>query len=208
MAQRLATEYVNASLRLSEVQMSQFIHKVYDPHVRQRVKVLENGGQEVVLEDDGGEEVHLPFDRKDGYYVCELSFRLEQPHLTNVMRLLFAAFKGSGMVTRIYNGFMMMYYYQEGRVRKIVEYSRDSYKLVLNSRIRRENWHASIAAMRRRSRSTESAGISTLCWTPALSRRMRGKWSGSTRNCGTAPGDCLCWRLEFFRFASAAASHP
>ncbi|MFD3260643.1 non-ribosomal peptide synthetase module [Paenibacillus lentus] len=130
MAQRLATEYVNASLRLSEVQMSQFIHKVYDPHVRQRVKVLDNGGQEVVLEDDSGEEVHLPFDRKDGYYVCELSFRLEKPHLTNVMRLLFAAFKGSGMVTRIYNGFMMMYYYQEGRVRKIVEYSRDSYKLV------------------------------------------------------------------------------
>lgn len=130
MAQRLATEYVNASLRLSEVQMSQFIHKVYDPHVQQRVKVLENGGHEVVLEDDGGEEVHLPFDRKDGYYVCELSFRLEKPHLTNVMRLLFAAFKGTGMVTRIYNGFMMMYYYQEGRVRKIVEYSRDSYKLV------------------------------------------------------------------------------
>lgn len=130
MAQRLATEYVNASLRLSEVQMSQFIHKVYDPHVQQRVKVLENGGHEVVLEDDGGEEVHLPFDRRDGYYVCELSFRLEKPHLTNVMRLLFAAFKGSGMVTRIFNGFMMMYYYQEGRVRKIVEYSRDSYKLV------------------------------------------------------------------------------
>ncbi|GIO87154.1 hypothetical protein J25TS5_40860 [Paenibacillus faecis] len=130
MAQRLATEYVNASLRLSEVQMSQFIHKVYDPHVRQRVKVLDNGSQEVVLEDDSGEEVHLPFDRRDGYYVCELSFRLEKPHLTNVMRLLFAAFKGSGMVTRIYNGFMMMYYYQEGRVRKIVEFSRDSYKLV------------------------------------------------------------------------------
>ncbi|WP_334076033.1 MULTISPECIES: non-ribosomal peptide synthetase module [Paenibacillus] len=130
MAQRLATEYVNASLRLSEVQMSQFIHKVYDPHVRQRVKVLDNGSQEVVLEDDSGEEVHLPFDRRDGYYVCELSFRLEKPHLTNVMRLLFAAFKGSGMVTRIYNGFMMMYYYQDGRVRKILEFSRDSYKLV------------------------------------------------------------------------------
>jgi hypothetical protein len=130
MAQRLATEYVNASLRLSEDQMSQFIHKVYDPHVRQRVKVLDNGGQVVVLEDDGGEEVHLPFDRSDGNYVCELSFRLETPHLTNVMRLLFSAFKGSGMVTRIYNGFMMMYYYQEGRVRKIVEYSRDSHKLV------------------------------------------------------------------------------
>ncbi|GGF89333.1 non-ribosomal peptide synthetase module [Paenibacillus aceti] len=130
MAQRLATEYVNASLRLSEDQMSQFVHKVYDPHVRQRVKVLENGNQEVVLEDDGGEEVHLPFDRLDGYYVCELSFRLEKPHLTNVMRLLFSAFKGSGLVTRVYSGFMMMYYYQDGRVRKIVEYSRDSYKLV------------------------------------------------------------------------------
>ncbi|WMT40141.1 non-ribosomal peptide synthetase module [Paenibacillus sp. D2_2] len=130
MAQRLATEYVNASLRLSEVQMSQFVHKVYDPRVRQKVKVLENGSHEVVLEDDGGEEVCLPFDRRDGYYVCELSFRLEQPRLTNVMRLLFSAFKGSGLVTRIFNGFMMMYYYQEGRVRKIVEYSRDSYKLV------------------------------------------------------------------------------
>lgn len=130
MAQRLATEYVNASLRLSEVQMSQFVHKVYDPHVRQRVKVLDHGGQVVVLEDEAGEEVHLPFDRRDGYYVCELSFRLEKPHLTNVMRLLFAAFKGTGLVTRIYNGFMMMYYYQDGRVRKIVEYSRDSYKLV------------------------------------------------------------------------------
>ncbi|MCM3041914.1 non-ribosomal peptide synthetase module [Paenibacillus motobuensis] len=130
MAQRLATEYVNASLRLSEAQMSQFVHKVYDPHVRQKVKVLENGSHEVVLEDDGGEEVCLPFDRRDGYYVCELSFRLEQPHLTNVMRLLFSAFKGSGLVTRVYSGFMMMYYYQEGRVRKIVEYSRDSYKLV------------------------------------------------------------------------------
>ncbi|WP_059049622.1 hypothetical protein [Paenibacillus senegalimassiliensis] len=134
MAQRLATEYVNASMRLSEEQMSQFIHKVYDPHVRQRVKVLDHGGQEVVLEDDGGEEVHLPFDRRDGHYVCELSFRLEAPHLTNVMRLLFAAFKGTGMVTRIYNGFMMMYYYQEGRVRKIVEYSRDSYKLVFEQK--------------------------------------------------------------------------
>ncbi|WP_068783123.1 non-ribosomal peptide synthetase module [Paenibacillus phocaensis] len=130
MAQRLATEYVNARMRLTEVQMSQFVHKVYDPHVRQRVKVLDNGGQEVVLEDDGGEEVHLPFERMDGSYVCEMSFRLEKPHLTNVMRLLFAAFKGSGMVTRIYNGFMMMYYYENGRVRKIVEYSRESYKLV------------------------------------------------------------------------------
>ena len=130
MAQRLATEYVNASLRLTEEQMSQFIHKVYDPRVRQRVKVLGNGGQEVVLEDEGGEEVCLPFNRNDGYYVCELSFRIEKPQLTNVMRLLFASFKGTGMVTRIYNGFMMMYYYQDGRVRKIVEYSRDSYKLV------------------------------------------------------------------------------
>ncbi|GJM79243.1 hypothetical protein HMSSN139_17390 [Paenibacillus sp. HMSSN-139] len=79
MAQRLATEYVNASMRLTEVQMSQFVHKVYDPHVRQRVKVLDNGGQEVVLEDDGGEEVHLPFERVDGYYICEMSFRLENP---------------------------------------------------------------------------------------------------------------------------------
>lgn len=130
MAQRLATEYIKASLRLSEVQMAEFVHKIGDPHVRQRVKVLDGGGQEVVLEDDQGEELHLPFDRKDGYYICEASFRLVNPPITNIMRRLFSAYKGTGMVSRIYNGFMVMYQYEEGRVRKITEYNGDTHKLV------------------------------------------------------------------------------
>ncbi|WP_433945868.1 non-ribosomal peptide synthetase module [Paenibacillus sp. SN-8-1] len=130
MAQRLATEYIKASLRLTEVQMAEFIHRIDDPHVIQRIKVLDGGGQEVVLEDDQGEELHLPFDRKDGYYICEASFRLINPPITNVMRRLFAAYKGSGLVNRIYNGFMVMYHYEDGQVRKITEYNGDSYKLV------------------------------------------------------------------------------
>ncbi|MNE62269.1 hypothetical protein D3C80_1575390 [compost metagenome] len=92
--------------------------------------MLDGGGQEVVLEDDQGEELHLPFDRKDGYYICEASFRLINPPITNVMRRLFAAYKGSGLVNRIYNGFMVMYHYEDGQVRKITEYNGDSYKLV------------------------------------------------------------------------------
>lgn len=130
MAQRLATEYVKASLRLSEAQMSQFIHKVNDPHVRQCVKILDGGGQEVVLEDEDGEGIHLPFDRLNGFYVCEASFRLVNPHLTNVIRRLFAAFKGSGLVNRIYDGFTMMYYYEMGRIQKIVEHTESSYTIV------------------------------------------------------------------------------
>ncbi|GIP22434.1 MULTISPECIES: non-ribosomal peptide synthetase module [Paenibacillus] len=130
MAQRLATEYIKASLRLSEVQMAEFVHRIGDPHVRQRIKVLDGGGQEVVLEDDQGEELHLPFDRKDGYYICEASFRLVNPPITNVMRRLFAAYKGTGIVNRIYNGFVVMYHYEEGRVRKITEYNGDTPKIV------------------------------------------------------------------------------
>ncbi|RUT27785.1 non-ribosomal peptide synthetase module [Paenibacillus zeisoli] len=130
MAQRLATEYIKASLRLTEVQMAEFIHRIDDPHVRQRIKVLDGGGQEVVLEDDQGEELHLPFDRKDGYYICEASFRLINPPITNVMRRLFAAYKGSGIVNRIYNGFVVMYQYEDGQVRRITEHNGDTYKLV------------------------------------------------------------------------------
>ncbi|MBP2000419.1 hypothetical protein J2Z69_001450 [Paenibacillus shirakamiensis] len=130
MAQRIATEYINASLQLSEVQMAEFIHTVGDPHVRQRIKVLDGGGQEVVLVDDEGEELHLPFDRRDGYYVCNASFRLVKPRITNVVRRLFAAFKGSGIVSRIYEGTNVIYHYEAGRVRKIEEHHGVSTRLV------------------------------------------------------------------------------
>ncbi|WP_454192318.1 non-ribosomal peptide synthetase module [Paenibacillus sp. Marseille-Q7038] len=121
MAQRLATEYVKATLKLSETQMKQFLQMAEDGHVHSRVKVLGNGGQEIVLEDHAGEEVHFPFDRREGFYVCELSCRLVNVHLTNLVRKLFLCFKGEGIVNRVYAGFTMSYVYSKGSVRKIVE---------------------------------------------------------------------------------------
>ncbi|GIP45521.1 hypothetical protein J45TS6_39800 [Paenibacillus sp. J45TS6] len=121
MAQRLATEYVKATLKLSETQMKQFLQMAEDGQVHSRVKVLGNGGQEVVLEDHAGEEVHFPFDRREGFYVCELSCRLVNLHLANLVRRLFLSFKGDGIVNRVYAGFTMSYVYSKGSVRKIVE---------------------------------------------------------------------------------------
>lgn len=130
MAQRLATEYVKATLKLSEIQMKQFLQMAEDDHVLSRVKVLGNGGQEIVLEDRAGEEVHFPFDRREGFYICELSCRLVNLQLTNLVRKLFLCFKGEGIVNRIYAGFTMSYVYSKGSVRKIVEVRENQSRMV------------------------------------------------------------------------------
>ncbi|QOS80819.1 non-ribosomal peptide synthetase module [Paenibacillus sp. JNUCC31] len=130
MAQRLATEYVKATFKLSEPQMHQFLHMTEDGRIHHRVKVLENGCQEIVLEDVSGEEVHFPFDRLEGFYICELSCRLVNPHLTNVVRKLFMAFKGDGVVHRIYEEFTMTYVYARGTVRKIVEQTGENVRVI------------------------------------------------------------------------------
>ncbi|WP_440112067.1 non-ribosomal peptide synthetase module [Paenibacillus sp. QZ-Y1] len=130
MAQRLATEYVKATLKLSEPQMHQFLRMTEDGRIHHRVKVLENGCQEIVLADVSGEEVHFPFDRLEGFYICELSCRLVNHHLTNVVRKLFTAFKGDGAVHRIYEEFTMMYVYAQGSVRKIVEQTGENTRVI------------------------------------------------------------------------------
>lgn len=130
MAQRLATEYVKATVQLTELQLNQFLHSAESCHVHPMVKVIGSGEQEIVLEDVNGEEVHLPIVCKDGVYVCELSCRLVNPRLTNAVRKLFVTFKGDGMMNRIYQGFTMMYYYEQGSVRKIAEITPEGSRLV------------------------------------------------------------------------------
>ncbi|WP_054956398.1 hypothetical protein [Paenibacillus dakarensis] len=130
MAHRLATEYVNATMQMTDVQMNQFLQSTITSQINFRVKVMDSGGQEIMLEDESGEEVHLPFERKDGLYVCELSCRLVTPGLTNAVRKLFSAFRGSGKVNRIYRGFIMSYDYHEGTVKRIVQLSEDASSLV------------------------------------------------------------------------------
>lgn len=130
MAQRLATEYVNATLQMTEFQMNQLLLSGDTYHINYRVKVLESGEPEIVLTESGGEEVHLPFSRHGSMYVCELSCRIVSPHLNNAVRKLFVTYKGTGTVNRIYQGFIMTYYYVAGSVRKISEVTSSGSKLI------------------------------------------------------------------------------
>lgn len=134
MAQRLATEYVKASLQLTEAQMTDFLQSFAKQHVQLQVKVLDNGNQDIVLEDGAGEELHLPFARKDGRYVCEMSCRLVNPKLTDVMRKAVAAFKGDAIVNRIYSAYTMEYRYAKGAVNKIIEHAAGRDKTVFELR--------------------------------------------------------------------------
>lgn len=130
MAQRLATEYVNATLQMTEFQLNQFLLSADTCYISHRVKVLGGGEQEIVLEEAEGEEVHLSFERKGNIYVCALSCQVVNPHLNNVVRKLFITYKGTGTVNRIYKGFTMMYYYEQGSVRRISELTQSGCKMV------------------------------------------------------------------------------
>ncbi|PZM66669.1 non-ribosomal peptide synthetase module [Paenibacillus dendritiformis] len=119
MARRLATEYVKASLQLTEAQLTRFLQSLALHSVG--VKVLDNGNQEVVLEDGQGDEITFLFEKQGNRYVCVTSCRLVHPKLTQVMHKLVATFRGEAVVNRIFAGFTMTYYYEDGAVRKIEE---------------------------------------------------------------------------------------
>lgn len=121
MAQRLATVYVKTCLMLSEAQMLEFVSLFQDHQALLRVKVLENGSQEVVLADTGDDEISLTFDRVGGTYICHGTCRLTGPKLTNLMRKAVSFYKGSAIVNRLYQGYTMVYHYERGAVVKIVE---------------------------------------------------------------------------------------
>ncbi|MDF2815838.1 MAG: hypothetical protein K0Q81_2038 [Paenibacillus sp.] len=130
MAQRLATEYVKTCLHLTEAEMSSFLDLLTMNQVNPRVKVTENGSQEVVFQDGADEEICLSFERKHGYYVCEGSCRISNPKLANLMRKAVAEFKGDAIVNRIYTSYTMNYVYKRGSVVQIMEITPSSKKLV------------------------------------------------------------------------------
>jgi hypothetical protein len=122
MAQRVATEYVNACLSLTEAEMPRLISLCEIQQLKLQVFILDNGNQEVVLEDDtGGESIRLTFERANGEYRCVLTCRVVQPILTNTLRKLVASFKGDAVVNRIYPAYTMVYHYIRGAVVRIVE---------------------------------------------------------------------------------------
>ncbi|WP_042164878.1 hypothetical protein, partial [Paenibacillus gorillae] len=131
MAQRLATEYVNAKLQLTIDEMFQFVRFFDDQQLELQVLVLDNGNQEMVLEDVAGrEKVWLTFERQQDRYVCVLSCRLVHPKLTNAMRKAVAAFHGDAVVNRIYSHYTMIYHYTNGNVRRILETTASGTRIV------------------------------------------------------------------------------
>ena len=131
MAKRLATEYVNARLQLKHEEMPRFVAFMKEQELRLQVLALDNGNQELVLQDAAGsEEVRLTFQRKADRYACELSCRVVELQLTDALRKAVAAFKGNGIVNRIYSHYTMMYHYTNGAVRKIVENTASGERLV------------------------------------------------------------------------------
>ncbi|WP_168123777.1 non-ribosomal peptide synthetase module [Paenibacillus sp. HB172176] len=131
MAKRLATEYVNAKLQLKHEEMARFITFMEDQQLRSQVLVLDNGNQELVLQDVAGrEEIRLTFERRQDGYVCELNCRLLAPKLTNAMRKALSTFRGSAIVNRIYSHYTMIYHYKNGAVQLIVESTASGQRVV------------------------------------------------------------------------------
>jgi hypothetical protein len=101
-----------------------------DQQVTLQVKVLENGNQEIVFQDDEGQEIILAFEQQSGKYVCMGSCRLSNTSLANLMRKAVSEFKGSAIVNRIYTTYTMIYYYEHGSVVKIIEAKDDHENII------------------------------------------------------------------------------
>lgn len=131
MAMRLATQYVKTCLQLTEAEMAMFIQMFVDHQASLQVKVLENGNQEVVLQDnEAGQEIVLSFEKKFNTYVCSGTCVITDKNLVNLMRKAVSTFKGSAIVHRIYEKYTMIYEYELGSVVKIVERKDQSDRII------------------------------------------------------------------------------
>ncbi|WP_199618452.1 non-ribosomal peptide synthetase module [Paenibacillus alkalitolerans] len=130
MAQRLATEYVKTCLMLSEAQLSQLLQLFHNYNLKFKVKVLENGSQEIAVEDLTGTDLVLTFERKQGHYVLEGSCRFTDTTLANAMRTAVSQFKGDAVVNRIYEHHTVEYQYRQGIVTRITERSKRGERLI------------------------------------------------------------------------------
>ncbi|MEK8131324.1 non-ribosomal peptide synthetase module [Paenibacillus filicis] len=134
MANRLATEYVKTCLQLTEAEMNSFIRMFKDHGASMQIQVLENGNQEVVLEDDAGQAIVLSFERHMNMYICQGTCRIHNKNIVNAMRKAVALFKGDAVVHRIYEGYKMIYTYKQGSVVKITENTDAAEKVVYEYR--------------------------------------------------------------------------
>lgn len=127
MAKRLATKFVKADLQFTEEEMGRFIERLRltEHAVNLKVRICENGNQEVVLRDpEMGEDVVLPFEkRRDRYVAIGCTFLLHSHRLAETMRKAIVTGRGNARMHRIYSSFTMVYEYAGGTVVRITERS-------------------------------------------------------------------------------------
>jgi len=124
MAQRLATNYAKAYFTMSEEELAQFVSLFANEHVSVDVKVCDNGDRDVILSDRSG-EIQLNFLRTGNRYSCDSSYLIRDRQLAEAMRKAMKTFRGQGIVHRIYDGFTMVYHYDQGSVVSIRELTGD-----------------------------------------------------------------------------------
>jgi hypothetical protein len=125
MAQRLATNYASAYFTMSEQELTQFVKLFANEKIDVKEKVYDNGDRDITIDDHSG-EIQLTFHRKGNRYSCESSYVIKDLTLANAMRKAMKAFKGHGIVHRIYESFTVVYHYDEGSVIRIEEVTEDS----------------------------------------------------------------------------------
>lgn len=125
MAQRLATNYATATFTMSGEELDQFIKHFTSDNINVQVKICDNGDRDVILADHMG-EIQLSFQRAGNHYCCESSYLIKDLHLANTMRKAMKAFRGHGIVHRIYDNFTVVYHYDEGSVISIQEVTEDA----------------------------------------------------------------------------------
>jgi hypothetical protein len=130
MAQRLATEYVKTSLILSEAELSQLFVLFESHNLTFKVKVLENGNQEIAIDSKKGTDLVLTFERRLGRYILQGSCRIEEMSMANAMRKAVSEFKGDAIVNRIYEHYTVEYVYRQGAVVRITERNKQGDRLI------------------------------------------------------------------------------
>lgn len=136
MAQRLATEYVQTCLHLTEADMAKFLKLFQDHQVAADIKVYENGSQELSFAeaDEAGDSVLMSFEQEGGLYVCRGSCRTRNLQLANALRRAISMFKGNAVMHRFYPSYTITYDYEQGAVKRIVEKSGDTVRLIFEKK--------------------------------------------------------------------------
>jgi hypothetical protein len=122
MARRLATEYTKVMLEVTSSQLQHFAQLFLQLDSKTQIKVCDNGDTEIIIY-DLNEGIPLSFKNIGDRFELEGSYRIMDVSLAAIMRNAMKQLKGYAVVQRVYSGFIMVYYYENGTVVKIVEKS-------------------------------------------------------------------------------------